>query len=233
MFGTVEYVTKRSGQHKHSLQCTASVDFHGSMFKHSVCPTTMDQTRLRCGIGLIHPFMYAVVGYIIRFVCVSVWRVVPGDRAGYTSPSEQSLQHHITIPLSTRNTSPPRAVSLVIADLLFDLLFLRGLCGYEVTDGRVVITGVSVTWNILSWSAGHEFKPRPGWTCGAWYFCPKSHLNQTYEWASMLTSLPLRVYYENIGKLYNTDTLMIFLSQFKGSLFFALVGMGEENVANY
>ena len=35
---------------------------------------------------------------------------------------------------------------------------------YGVTDGLVVIAGVSVTWNVLSWSGGHEFKPRPGWT---------------------------------------------------------------------
>ena len=48
----------------------------------------------------------------------------------------------------------------------------------EVTDGLVVITGVSVTWNVLSWSGGHEFKPQSGWTWGAWYFCPKSYLIQ-------------------------------------------------------
>ena len=50
----------------------------------------------------------------------------------------------------------------------------------EVTDGLVVIVGVSVIWNVLSWSGGHEFKPQPGWTWGAWYFCPKWCLNQTY-----------------------------------------------------
>ena len=46
---------------------------------------------------------------------------------------------------------------------------------YKVTDGLVVIAGVSVTWNVLSWSGGHEFKPRLGWIWGAWYFCPKSY----------------------------------------------------------
>ena len=46
-------------------------------------------------------------------------------------------------------------------------------CLCEVTDGLV-------TWNVLSWSGGHEFKRQPGWTWGAWYFCPKSYLNQTY-----------------------------------------------------
>ena len=30
----------------------------------------------------------------------------------------------------------------------------------KVTNGWVVKTGISVTWNILSWSEGHEFKPR-------------------------------------------------------------------------
>ena len=44
------------------------------------------------------------------------------------------------------------------------------------------VAGVSVTWNVLSWSGGHEFKPQLGWTWGAWYFCPKSYLNQTYIW---------------------------------------------------
>ena len=48
----------------------------------------------------------------------------------------------------------------------------------EVTDGQVVRAGVSVTWTVLSWSGGHEFDPRAGRTWGAWYFCPKSYLNQ-------------------------------------------------------
>ena len=50
----------------------------------------------------------------------------------------------------------------------------------EVTDG---VAGVSVTWNVRSWSRGHEFKPRLGWTWGAWYFCPKSYLYQTYVYS--------------------------------------------------
>ena len=29
----------------------------------------------------------------------------------------------------------------------------------EITDGKVVRVGVSVTWNVLSWSGGHEFAP--------------------------------------------------------------------------
>ena len=36
----------------------------------------------------------------------------------------------------------------------------------QVTDGRVVRAGVSVTWNVLSWSEGHEFEPQSGWTWG-------------------------------------------------------------------
>ena len=35
-------------------------------------------------------------------------------------------------------------------------------------------------WNVLSWSGGHEFKPKSGWTWGAWYFCLKLYLNQKY-----------------------------------------------------
>ena len=38
--------------------------------------------------------------------------------------------------------------------------------GWEVTDGRVVRAGISVTWNVMSWSGGHEFKPQSGWPCG-------------------------------------------------------------------
>ena len=36
---------------------------------------------------------------------------------------------------------------------------------YEVTDGQVVRAGVSVTWNVLSWSGGHEFEPRSSLGC--------------------------------------------------------------------
>ena len=46
---------------------------------------------------------------------------------------------------------------------------------------------VSVTWNVLSWAGGHEFEPRSGRTWGAWYFCPKSYLNQVISIASGLT----------------------------------------------
>ena len=37
----------------------------------------------------------------------------------------------------------------------------------QVFRSPLIRTGASVTWNVLSWSGGHEFKPR-----GAWYFCP-------------------------------------------------------------
>ena len=30
----------------------------------------------------------------------------------------------------------------------------------EVTDCRVIRAGISVTWNVLSWSGGHEFEPQ-------------------------------------------------------------------------
>ena len=50
----------------------------------------------------------------------------------------------------------------------------------RVIDGRVVRAGVSVTWNVLSWSGGHEFEPWSGRTWGTLYFCPKSYSNQTY-----------------------------------------------------
>ena len=101
-----------------------------------------------------------------------------------------------------------RAVSLVIPD--GHLIFLRRLRRYvwvnvlivsslsvawsdisvisrqrfsswaSVADGRVVRAGISVTWNVLSWSRGHEFEQRLGRTWVVWYFCPESHLNQNY-----------------------------------------------------
>ena len=43
--------------------------------------------------------------------------------------------------------------------------------GY-VTDGWVVRAGISVTWNVLLWSGGHEFELRSGRFLGAWCFCP-------------------------------------------------------------
>ena len=45
----------------------------------------------------------------------------------------------------------------------------------EVTDGWVVIVGISATWNVLPWSGGHEFEPWLDRTWDAWYFCPRSH----------------------------------------------------------
>ena len=63
----------------------------------------------------------------------------------------------------------------------------------EVTDALVVIAGVSVIWDVLSWSGGHEFKPQKGWTWDAWYFCPKSYLNQTYNYNHQWDLLGMRV----------------------------------------
>ena len=63
----------------------------------------------------------------------------------------------------------------------------------EVTDGRVVRAGVSVTWTVLTWSGGHEFEPRSGWTWYAWYFCPKSYLNQNYSYCCHWNSITRNV----------------------------------------
>ena len=48
---------------------------------------------------------------------------------------------------------------------------------FLVTDGLVIIAGVSVAWTILSWSGGHEFNPRPGWT---WGVCGTSVISRTW-----------------------------------------------------
>ena len=43
---------------------------------------------------------------------------------------------------------------------------------FRVIEGaQVVREGISMTWNVLSWSGGHEFKPRFCLTWGALYFC--------------------------------------------------------------
>ena len=45
--------------------------------------------------------------------------------------------------------------------------FLKYRICMEVTDGQMVKAGASMTWNVLSWSGGHELKPQSGWTLGA------------------------------------------------------------------
>ena len=61
------------------------------------------------------------------------------------------------------------------------------LCLEEVTDGLAVRVGVSVTWNVLSWSRGHEWTPVES-TWRVWYFCPKSYLNQNNNKDQYLTT---------------------------------------------
>ena len=46
-------------------------------------------------------------------------------------------------------------------------LGVRSTSLLELTDGQVVRAGISVIWNVLSWSGGHEFEPRLGQTLGA------------------------------------------------------------------
>ena len=67
--------------------------------------------------------------------------------------------------------------------------------GPEVTDGLVVRAGVSVTWNVVSWSGGHEFEPQSGRTWGAWYFCPKWYLNQIYIYCNRSTFIVTSVHF--------------------------------------
>ena len=50
--------------------------------------------------------------------------------------------------------------------LLILLVPTKRITYLEVTDSLVVRAGVSVTWTVLSWSGGHEFEPRSGWTWG-------------------------------------------------------------------
>ena len=81
--------------------------------------------------------------------------------------------------LSISDARCPCTVSLMIINGLFNLLqwFVWLL---EVTDGRVVRTGISVTWNVPSWSGGHEFKPPDGSNLGCVVLLFKLYLNQKY-----------------------------------------------------
>ena len=51
-----------------------------------------------------------------------------------------------------------------------------------------------MTWTVLSWSGGHEFESLSGRTWGAWYFYPKSYLNQKYtnEQLMYVTCIPCK-----------------------------------------
>ena len=83
-----------------------------------------------------------------------------------------------------------------------------------VTDGQVVRAGVSVTWYVLSWAGGHEFEPRSGQTWGAWYFCPKSYLNQNITVnLNLLTCLTLELHFD----------------QFYGCCWYSLYGCSETS----
>ena len=86
---------------------------------------------------------------------------------------------HTGICMCTYGSQGPRAVSLELTG--------------KVTDGLVVREGVSVTWTVLSRSGGHEFEPQSGQTGGAWYFCPKSYLNQKDQF-HLLTKICVGIY---------------------------------------
>ena len=58
-----------------------------------------------------------------------------------------------------------------------------------VIECHILVAISVVTWNVLSQSEGHEFKPRSGRTWGAWYFCPnvvlepkRSLAHSSFEW---------------------------------------------------
>ena len=42
------------------------------------------------------------------------------------------------------------------------------ICMAKVSDVQVDRAGVSVTWNVLSWSGVHEFEPQSDWTWDMW-----------------------------------------------------------------
>ena len=83
--------------------------------------------------------------------------------------------HYIIYDSRRRHTTAKSTRRLLLARRVHFLVALK------VTDVRVVRAGISVTWNVLSWSGGHEFKPQSGRTWSAQYFCPKSYLNQKYK----------------------------------------------------
>ena len=60
-------------------------------------------------------------------------------------------------PLCVGNVTRYSAVCLYPAHTM-----LSRVWRWQVTDGRVVRAGFSVTWDVLSWSGGHEFENRVG-----------------------------------------------------------------------
>ena len=78
---------------------------------------------------------------------------------------------------------------LYVPSVSITVMYLSGrkYSGYiEVTDGRVVRKGISVTRNVFSWSGGYEFEPWSDQMRDVLYFCPKSYLNQWYHVVSPL-----------------------------------------------
>ena len=113
-------------------------------------------------------FLQVLMLYNVNNLCVKEW----------------DLNKLLSIYLFVHWFSPRDARLLVrgILDLQIpDLERYGRLNMEEVTDGQVVRAGVSVTWNVLSWSGGYEFEPRSGQTWGAWYFRSKLYLNQNID----------------------------------------------------
>ena len=77
---------------------------------------------------------------------------------------------------------------------------------WGVTDGRVVRAGVSVTWNVLSQSGGHEFEPR---SVDLWVHSrPTSVLSRTWTKKIALLKLLLTHIYDRAFLIYNRPVVM-------------------------
>ena len=74
-------------------------------------------------------------------------------------------------------------------------------------EGEVsVCVGVSVTWNVVSWSGGHEFEPWLGQTWGPWNFC------LSCTWTKNIVMCAFRVVISSISRVLQTFQASILLT---------------------
>ena len=75
-------------------------------------------------------------------------------------PLERKLQEREIY--ANKLTSMYKALLWALCYLLLQNIFACKGKRIEVTDGRMVRAGISVTWKVLSWSIIHEFEPQSG-----------------------------------------------------------------------
>ena len=123
-------------------------------------------------------YLSLCMGWSIKFV-LSYTQFLPPknlfcmiDAPNFTKfPSKFTMWECCQIP---DDVPPLSLLCWYLSYTLFTPLFCKDLSSLirmlradrEDADGWVVSAGVSVTWNVLSWSGGHEFESWLGWTWG-------------------------------------------------------------------